>query len=43
MNWVKWEGMTEKYHINQEAQPKFFKACPSPYALQTKVQEQPAR
>ena len=37
------KGMTEKFHINQEAQPKIFKACPSPYALRTKVEEQPAR
>ena len=37
------KGMTAKFHMNQQAQPKFFKAHPSPYALWTKVEEQPAR
>ena len=27
------EGMTAKFHIHQDAQPKFFKAQPVPYAL----------
>ena len=37
------EGMTAKFHINQDAQPKFFKAQPVPYALQTKVEKELAR
>ena len=30
---AKVEGITAKVHINQEAQPKSFKARPMPYAL----------
>ena len=32
--------MTVKFHINQDARPKFFNACPVPYVLQTKVEEE---
>ena len=35
--------MTAKFHINQDAQPKFFKAHSVPCALQTKVEEELAR
>ena len=32
------QGVTAKFHINPEAKPKFFKARPVPYTLQSKVE-----
>jgi len=34
------QGVTAKFHINPDAQPKFYKACPVPYALQSKVEDE---
>lgn len=31
------DGMIAKFHINQDGQPKFFKAQPVCYALRTKI------
>ena len=33
------QGVTAKLHINPEVQHKFWKACPVPYALQSKVED----
>lgn len=32
------KGTTAKFYINPDIQPKFYKACPVPYALQPKVE-----
>ena len=34
------QGVTAKFHINPDAQPKFFKARPVPYTLQAKVEDE---
>lgn len=37
------QGVTAKFHINSDAQPKFFKPRPVPYALQSKVEDELSR
>ena len=34
------QGVTAKFYINPDVQPKFFKARPVPYALQSKVENE---
>ena len=37
------QGVTAKFYINPDVQPKFFEAHPVPYALQSKVEDELTR